>query len=141
MDLIGSDNKENCSSKRPTTICKKASIPLLDNYLAEQITIEQIEPLSINENSKSQDNDDEPIDPSYAMDYISDIMNLLYTLEKKYPIQSSFLTNSSSIITTIANGSAIRSWKLTAKHRIIVVGWIIQLFYARFHLSQDAMHM
>jgi hypothetical protein len=132
MDLIESDNKENCSSKYPT-IYKKISIPLIDNYLAEEIIIEQIE------NSKSED--DELIDPSYAMEYIGDIMNLLYTLEKKYPIKSSYLINSSSIITTIANGSAIRPWKLTAKHRIIVVGWIIQLFYARFHLSQDAMHM
>ena len=87
------------------------------------------------------DGDDEPIDPSYAIDYISDIMNLLYTLEKKYPVRSSFLTNPSLGITTIANGSAIRSWKLTAKHRLIVVGWIIQLFYSRFHLSQDALHM
>jgi hypothetical protein len=95
------------------------------------MTIEQIEPYEVSE----------PIDPSYAMDYINDIMNLLYSLEKKYPIKSSFLTNSSSIITTIANASAIRPWKLTVKHRIILVGWIIQLFYARFHLSQDAMHM
>jgi hypothetical protein len=139
MGLIGSDNKENCSSKYPPTICKKVSIPLLDTYLAEQMIMEQIEPLSTNENSKSED--DELIDPSYAMDYIADIMNLLYTLEKKYPIQSSFLTNSSSVITTMANGSAIKPWKLTAKHRLIVVGWIIQLFYTRFHLSQDAMHM
>jgi len=42
---------------------------------------------------------------------------------------------------TMANGSATRPWKLTTKHRTIVVGWIIQLFYARFHLSQDAMHI
>jgi hypothetical protein len=139
MGLIGSDNKENCSIKHPT-IARKPSIPLLNAYLAEQISIEQIEPFSNSENSKSED--DELIDPSYAMDYISDIMNLLYTLEKKYPIQSSFLTNpSASEIITVANGSAIRPWKLTTKHRTIVVGWIIQLFYARFHLSQDAMHM
>jgi hypothetical protein len=139
MGLIGSDNKENCSIKHPT-IARKPSIPLLNAYLAEQISIEQIEPFSNSENSKSED--DELIDPSYAMDYISDIMNLLYTLEKKYPIRSSFLTNTSaSGIITVANGSAIRPWKLTTKHRTIVVGWIIQLFYARFHLSQDAMHM
>ncbi|CAF2809170.1 unnamed protein product [Rotaria sp. Silwood2] len=139
IDLIESNNKENCSSKCLTTY-KKDSIPLLNNYLAEQINIEQIELPYTNESS-TLDEDYEPIDPSYAMDYIVDIMNLLYTLEKKYPIHSSFLTNPSSTIITIANGSAIRPWKLTAKHRLIVVGWIIQLFYARFHLSQDAMHL
>lgn len=136
MDLIGTDNKENCSVKHPTIANKKPSISF---HLSEPITLEQIEPISSIDSSKSDD--EELIDPSYAMDYISDIMNLLYTLEKKYPIQSSFLTNIPTGIITVANGSAIRPWKLTAKHRTIVVGWIIQLFYARFHLSQDAMHM
>ncbi|CAF3470536.1 unnamed protein product, partial [Rotaria sp. Silwood2] len=56
--------------------------------------IEQIEPLSIN--------NDKQIDPSYAMDYINDIMNLLYTLEKKYPIKSS------SFLITNTNGNGIR---------------------------------
>lgn len=132
MDLIGSENKENCSVKHS----KKSSV---SHHPFEFIIMEQIEPISSTESSKSDD--EELIDPSYAMDYISDIMNLLYTLEKKYPIQSSFLTNVPTGIITVANGSAIRPWKLTAKHRTIVVGWIIQLFYARFHLSQDAMHM
>jgi len=68
MDLIESDNKKNCSSKQ-----SKAS----NTYLAEQMIIEQIEPFY----TKSED--DESIDPSYAIDYIGDIMNLLYTLEKK----------------------------------------------------------
>jgi len=132
MDLVGSENKENTSAKHPI-ISKKPSISFFN---VEQITIEQIEALA------TKSDDEELIDPSYAMDYISDIMNLLYTLEKKYPIQSSFLSNPSSGIVTVANGSAaIRPWKLTAKHRTIVVGWIIQLFYARFHLSQDAMHI
>jgi hypothetical protein len=131
MDLIEPDNKENCSSKRPTTR-KKPSIPLLNNYLAEQITIEEIEPSYSNKVSVLEE-DDEPIDPSYAMDYITDIMNLLYTLEKKYPIRSSYLIDS--------NGGTTRSWKVTAKHRTILIGWIIQLFYAKFHLSQDSMHM
>ncbi|CAF1353514.1 unnamed protein product [Adineta ricciae] len=139
MDLIGSDNKENCSAKPTVALRQKTHNLLLDNYLAEQIHIEQIEPPYVNE--AGNDGDDEPIDPSYAIDYISDIMNLLYTLEKKYPVRSSFLTNPSLGIITIANGSAIRSWKLTAKHRLIVVGWIIQLFYSRFHLSQDALHI
>lgn len=133
MDLIGSENKENRSVKHPT---KKPSVSL---HPSEPIVMEQIEPISSTDSSKSED--EELIDPSYAMDYISDIMNLLYTLEKKYSIQSSFLTNIPTGIITVANGSAIRPWKLTAKHRTIVVGWIIQLFYARFHLSQDAMHM
>ncbi|CAF0861275.1 unnamed protein product [Adineta steineri] len=147
IDLVGSDNKENCSAKHTTTTAttRKKILPLLlDNYLAEQINIEEIEPPYTNENSslKTNDNDDdEAIDPSYAMDYIADIMNLLYTLEKKHPIQSTFLTNPTLPITTLANGSAIRSWKLTVKHRLIVVGWVIQLFYSRFHLSQDAMHI
>ena len=134
MDLIGSDNKENCSVKHPTIVNKKPSISF---YLSEPMIIEQIEPSM----DSSKSDEEELIDPSYAMDYISDIMNLLYTLEKQYPIQSSFLTNIPTGIITVANGSAIRPWKLTAKHRTIVVGWIIQLFYARFHLSQDAMHM
>jgi len=138
MDLIGSDNKENCSLKQTTATRKKIPTVVLDNYLAEPINIEQIEPPYVNETTTSTE-DDDPVDPLYALDYITDIMNLLYTLEKKYPIQSSFLTNPS--LTTIANGSAIRSWKLATKHRTIVVGWIIQLFYSRFHLSQDAMHM
>ncbi|UJR15913.1 hypothetical protein I4U23_002834 [Adineta vaga] len=143
MDLIGSDNKENCSAKSmlPLPIRQKTVNLVLDNYLAEPINIEQIEPPYTNEISKPDNDDDDPIDPSYAMDYIIDIMNLLYTLEKKHPLCSSFLTNPSLTITTIANGSAIRSWKLTAKHRLIVVGWIIQLFYSRFHLSQDALHI
>lgn len=133
MDLTESHNKENYSLETA-----KDPIPLLDAYLAEPITIEQIElPY---ENSTYND-DEDPIDPSYAMDFIVDIMNLLYTLEKKYPIQSSFLTNPALGITTTDNGSAIRPWRLTAKHRIILVGWLIQLFYARFHLSQDALHM
>jgi hypothetical protein len=148
MDLIektkiANDNKENCPVKRTATRKKVIQIPIqcLDDYLAEQIDTEQIEPPYTNENSTSEDDDDEPIDPTYAMDYVADIMNLLYTLEKKYSIQLSFLNHSSSTISTMANGSAIRPWKLTAKHRTIVVGWIIQLFYTRFHLSQDAMHM
>ncbi|CAF0791948.1 unnamed protein product [Rotaria sp. Silwood1] len=140
MDPIETNNKENCSSKHLITY-KKDPIPLLNHYLVEQINIEQIELPYTNESSMLTD-DDEPIDPSYAMDYIVDIMNLLYTIEKKYPIHSSFISNPSLNIITIANGSASRSsWKLTAKHRLIVVGWIIQLFYARFHLSQDAMHL
>ncbi len=149
------DNKENRSSKRPTTsntIRKKPiqiPIQLLDKYAAEELTIEIIEQALTNDDLQT-DEDDEPIDPTYAMDYVADIMNLLYTLEKRYPIQSTFLTNSSSLtitsfplttMATMANGSATRPWKLTTKHRTIVVGWIIQLFYARFHLSQDAMHM
>jgi hypothetical protein len=166
MDLIeqpknknfyNNDNKENRSSKRSTTIStirkKPIQIPiqLLDKYAAEEFTIEIIEQPLTNDDLQT-DEDDEPIDPTYAMDYVADIMNLLYTLEKKYPIQSTFLTNPSSssstttsfpltTMATMANGSATRPWKLTTKHRTIVVGWIIQLFYARFHLSQDAMHM
>jgi len=160
MDLVEqpknkNDNKENRSSKRPTTtntIRKKPiqiPIQLLDKYAAEELTIEIIEQALTNDDLQT-DEDDEPIDPTYAMDYVADIMNLLYTLEKRYPIQSTFLTNSSSLtitsfplttMATMANGSATRPWKLTTKHRTIVVGWIIQLFYARFHLSQDAMHM
>jgi hypothetical protein len=131
MDLVESDNKENSSSKRPTTR-KKVSVPLFDAYLPEEFTLEQIEPLYPDKTSPLEE-DDEPIDPSYAMDYIADIMNLLYTLEKKYPIQSLFLTNT--------NETTIRAWKVTVKHRVILVGWIIQLFYAKFHLSQDALHM
>ncbi|CAF1533836.1 unnamed protein product [Rotaria magnacalcarata] len=134
LDLVESHNKENYLSESP-----KKPISLLNQYLAEHLHIEQIELPYVN--STLNDEDDEPIDPLYAMDYIVDIMNLLYTLEAKYPIQSSFLTNPSLAITTIANGSAIRSWKLTAKHRIVVVGWIIQLFYARFQLTQDSMHL
>lgn len=147
MDLLGSENKENCATSRPfaTRLKQSTSVTVLDKYLAEQITIEQVEPPYATDTAATDNNnnndDDEPIDPSYAMDYITDIMNLLYTLEKKYSVRSSFLTNPSLAITTLANGSAIRSWKLTAKHRLIVVGWIIQLFYSRFHLSQDAMHM
>jgi hypothetical protein len=154
-NFLINDNKENRSSKRPTTTTnilrrKAVQIPvqLLDKYAAEDLTIEIIEQALTNEDLQNDD-DDEPIDPTYAMDYVADIMNLLYALEKKYPIQSTFLTNSSSTTTsfplttmaTMANGSATRPWKLTTKHRTIVVGWIIQLFYARFHLSQDAMHM
>jgi hypothetical protein len=153
--FLNNDNKENRSSKRPTTtntIRKKPiqiPIQLLDKYAAEDLTIEIIEQALTNDDLQN-DEDDEPIDPTYAMDYVADIMNLLYTLEKKYPIQSTFLTNASTTTTssfplttmaTMANGSATRPWKLTTKHRTIVVGWIIQLFYARFHLSQDAMHM
>jgi hypothetical protein len=163
MDLIeqpknknwtNNDNKENRQSKRPTTIHamrkKPIQIPvqLLDKYAAEEFIIEIIEQ-ALTDDELSTDDDDEPIDPTYAMDYVADIMNLLYTLEKKFPIQTTFLTNPTSTTTsfplttmaTMANGSATRPWKLTTKHRTIVVGWIIQLFYARFHLSQDAMHM
>jgi len=160
-NFLNNDNKENCSSKRLTTTTtttttntlrkKTIQIPiqLLDKYAAEDLTIEIIEQALTNDDLQT-DEDDEPIDPTYAMDYVADIMNLLYTLEKRYPIQSTFLTNSSSLtitsfplttMATMANGSATRPWKLTTKHRTIVVGWIIQLFYARFHLSQDAMHM
>jgi hypothetical protein len=163
MDLIeqpknknwtNNDNKENRQSKRSTTIHamrkKPVQIPvqLLDKYAAEEFIIEIIEQ-ALTDDELSTDDDDEPIDPTYAMDYVADIMNLLYTLEKKFPIQTTFLTNPTSTTTsfplttmaTMANGSATRPWKLTTKHRTIVVGWIIQLFYARFHLSQDAMHM
>lgn len=149
---IKNDNKENRPSRRPTTtttysnLLRKKPVQLLDKYAAEDLTIEIIEQALTNEEIQGDD-DDEPIDPTYAMDYVADIMNLLYTLEKKYPIQSTFLTTASSssypltTMATMANGSATRPWKLTTKHRTIVVGWIIQLFYARFHLSQDAMHM
>ncbi|CAF0916968.1 unnamed protein product [Rotaria sp. Silwood1] len=159
-NLINNENKENRPSKRPITTTnairkKPIQIPvqILDKYTAEEIAIEIIEQALTNDDLHIDD-DDEPIDPTYAMDYVADIMNLLYALEKKYPIQSTFLTNPSSSTTTttsssfplttmatMANGSATRSWKLTTKHRTIVVGWIIQLFYARFHLSQDAMHL
>lgn len=149
---IKNDNKENRPSRRPTTtttysnLLRKKPVQLLDKYAAEDLTIEIIEQALTNEEIQGDD-DDEPIDPTYAMDYVADIMNLLYTLEKKYPIQSTFLTTASSssypltTMATMANGSATRPWKLTTKHRTIVVGWIIQLFYARFHLSQDAMHI
>ena len=151
---LSSDNKENRPSKRPTTIAtssilRKKPVPAaapLEFFSVEQIIIEIIEP-SLTDDGPPTDDDDEPIDPTYAMDYIADIMNLLYTLEKKYPLQSTFLTNAPpssfplTSMATMANGSATRPWKLTTKHRTILVGWIIQLFYARFHLSQDAMHM
>lgn len=114
----------------------------MDQYLAADLHIEQVEPAYTSEYVlPTEDSEDEPIDPTYAMDYIAEIMNLLYTLERKYTIHSSFLTNPSLTMSTMANGSAIRPWKLTGKHRTIVVGWIIQLFYTRFHLSQDALHM
>ena len=146
------NNKENCSSKRSIPISRKqpaavavaAKIPV-DQFINEEIHVEQIEPVDSNSQffplDDQEDSLDEPIDPTYAMDYIAEIMNLLYTLEKKYPIQSTFLTSPSLSMTTIANGSAIRPWKLTGKHRTIVVGWLIQLFYTRFHLSQDALHI
>lgn len=159
MDLVEgpkskNDNKENRPSRRPTTttttftnLLRKKPVQLLDKYAAEDLTIEIIEQALTNEEIQGDD-DDEPIDPTYAMDYVADIMNLLYTLERKYPIQSTFLTTTTTTssyplttMATMANGSATRPWKLTTKHRTIVVGWIIQLFYARFHLSQDAMHM
>lgn len=152
---LTNDNKENRPSKRPminNPIRKKIiqiPVQLLDKYAAEELTIEIIEQALTNDDLHPDDEDDEPIDPTYAMDYVADIMNLLYTLEKRYPIQSTFLTTATSssaslpltTMATMANGSATRPWKLTTKHRTIVVGWIIQLFYARFHLSQDAMHM
>ncbi|CAF1211519.1 unnamed protein product [Rotaria magnacalcarata] len=152
---MNSDNKENRASKRPTTLpanlLRKKPIPipiqLLDKYAAEEITIDIIEQ-ALTSDDLHIDEDDEPIDPTYAMDYVADIMNLLYSLEKRYPIQSTFLTSTSTTtlfplttMATMANGSASRPWKLTTKHRTTVVGWIIQLFYARFHLSQDAMHI
>lgn len=150
---LSNDNKENRPSKRPTMIAssnilrkKPATAPPLEFFSVEQITIEIIEP-PLTDDGPPTDEDDEPIDPTYAMDYIADIMNLLYTLEKKYPLQSTFLINAPASsfpltsMATMANGSATRPWKLTTKHRTILVGWIIQLFYARFHLSQDAMHM
>ena len=155
--LSGSnDNKENRSSKRPATatsttnlLRKKpvanASQPV-EIFTVEHIAIEIVEP-QINDDGPATDDDDEPIDPTYAMDYIADIMNLLYTLEKKYPLQPTFLSTATSssfpltTMATLANGSATRPWKLTTKHRTILVGWILQLFYARFHLSQDALHM
>ncbi|CAF1146642.1 unnamed protein product [Rotaria sordida] len=157
-NLINNDNKENRQSKRPITTTtnvirkKPIQIPIqvLDKYTAEEIIIEIIEQALTNDDLHIDD-DDEPIDPTYAMDYVADIMNLLYALEKKYSIQITFLTNPPSTTTTssfplttmatMANGSATKPWKLTTKHRTIVVGWIIQLFYARFHLSQDAMHL
>lgn len=152
--LLNNDNKENRASKRPivsNNIRKKPiqiPIQVLDKYAAEELIIEIIEQALTNDDLQPDD-DDEPIDPTYAMDYVADIMNLLYTLEKRYPIQPTFLSNPTSsaasfpltTMATMANGSATRPWKLTTKHRTIVVGWIIQLFYARFHLSQDAMHM
>lgn len=155
--VVNSDNKENRASKRPTTTItatirkKPVQIPVqvIDRFAADEITIEIIEHALTNEELHNED-DDEPIDPTYAMDYVADIMNLLYALEKQYPVQATFLSNSptsSSIsfplttMATMANGSATRPWKLTTKHRTILVGWIIQLFFARFHLSQDALHM
>ena len=139
---LETDNKENPSSKRTIPVLRKQVTPTLDQYLAAEIHIDQVEPLCTTDTAlPTEESDDEPIDPTYAMDYIAEIMNLLYTLEKKYPIQSSFLTNPALTMSTMANGSAIRPWKLTGKHRTIVVGWLIQLFYTRFHLSQDALHM
>lgn len=140
------NNKENCSSKRSIPVPRsKQTKPPADQFINEEIQVEQIEPVDPNTQyspiDDQEDSLDEPIDPTYAMDYIAEIMNLLYTLEKKYPIQCSFLTSQSLSMTTIANGSAIRPWKLTGKHRTIVVGWLVQLFYTRFHLSQDALHM
>lgn len=129
-----SDNKENSGSKLPVPVVKKAS----SSFLIENL---RIDPIETHYSNSQELIDEEPIDPSYAMDYIVDIMNLLYAMEKKYPIRSTYLSNSTAPMTTMANGSAARPWKLTGKHRTIVVGWIIQLFYARFHLSQDALHM
>ena len=155
--FVNTDNKENRSSKRPpaANVFRKKptqiTVQVIDTFTMEPFDVEVIEP-PLTDDGPPADDDDEPIDPTYAMDYVADIMNLLYTLEKRYPLKSSFLSNapaSSSIgasfvlanMATLANGSATRPWKLTTKHRTILVGWIIQLFYARFHLSQDAMHM
>lgn len=154
------DNKENRASKRSasttmtttttTTFLRKKTIQNatqpVEIFTVEHINIEIIEP-PLDDDACTVDDDDEPIDPTYAMDYIADIMNLLYTLEKKYPLQPTFLSTATSstypltTMATMANGSATRPWKLTTKHRTILVGWILQLFYARFHLSQDALHM
>ena len=157
MDLLEqpkNDNKENRASKRPTStnvvLRKKnanaAAGQPVEIFASELLSIELIEP-PLNDESPATDDDGELIDPTYAMDYIAEIMNLLYALEKKYPLQSNFLSNPTSTthpltsMATMANGSATRPWKLTTKHRTVLVGWIIQLFYARFHLSQDALHM
>lgn len=145
---LNNDNKENRSSKRPisTNVLRKKAVQPVEVFNNEIFTIELIEP-PLNDELPATDEDGELIDPTYAMDYIVDIMNLLYALEKKYPLQSSFLSTSTATsnplttMATMANGSATRPWKLTTKHRTILVGWIIQLFYARFHLSQDALHI
>lgn len=142
IDLGGktnSDNKENSTSKLPIAVLRKSQ----NSTFIENFQIEPIEFHYSNEFSSDveQSTDDELIDPSYAMDYIVDIMNLLYAMEKKLKIRDSYLSNSTTSMTTMPNGSAARPWKLTGKHRTIVVGWMIQLFYARFHLSQDALHI
>jgi hypothetical protein len=107
---VASDNKENSSSKRTIPVLRKQlATPTLDQYLAADLHIEQIEAAYTSDYVlPTEESEDEPIDPTYAMDYIAEIMNLLYTLEKKYTIQSSFLTNPSLSMSTMANGSAIR---------------------------------
>ncbi|CAF1513427.1 unnamed protein product, partial [Didymodactylos carnosus] len=72
----------------------------------------------------------------YVMNYIRDIMNLLYALESHYQIDNSYLQVTSTR-TTIPS----KIWKMALKHRTILVEWLIQLFYCRFHLSQDSLHV
>ncbi|CAF4622083.1 unnamed protein product, partial [Didymodactylos carnosus] len=69
----------------------------------------------------------------YVMNYVRDIMNLLYALESYYPIDNSYLQVTSTI--------AAKAWKVTLKHRTTLVEWLIQLFYCRFHLAQDSLHV
>ena len=68
-------------------VSRKQQKPSVDQFINEEIHVEQIEPADPNTHilpiDDQEESLDEPIDPTYAMDYISEIMNLLYTLEKE----------------------------------------------------------
>ncbi|CAF0960096.1 unnamed protein product, partial [Didymodactylos carnosus] len=107
--------------------------------IIKQLKIVIIEPPSTSDNDFNDELDEDEYRINgeiYVMNYIRDIMNLLYALESHYQIDNSYLQVTSTR-TTIPS----KTWKMTLKHRTILVEWLIQLFYCRFHLSQDSLHV
>ncbi|CAF0832975.1 unnamed protein product [Didymodactylos carnosus] len=98
----------------------------------KQLEILAIEPPSDSKEKDELDEDEQVVyGEIYVMNYIRDIMNLLYALELYYPISNAYLRTSTES----------KTWKITFKHRTTLVEWLIQSFYCRFRLSQDSLHV
>ncbi|CAF1230571.1 unnamed protein product [Didymodactylos carnosus] len=99
------------SSARSTTLLHL----LLPLPMNKQLEILTIKPPSDSKEKDELDEDEQVVyGEIYVMNYIRDIMNLLYALELYYPVSNAYLRTSTES----------KTWKITFKHRTTLVEYL-----------------
>jgi len=131
-----------------TTACQFAMLPkTARNFapIANSLVIVEVEPPLSEGEAEDVDDDLDPEDRQlsanreiYVLNYIRDIMNFLYALEQYQPNSNSYLHVAKPVSTLMSSSN---TWKLTPQIRTRLISWLTELFYFRFCLSQDSLHL